>query len=220
MAAKDSILTSRPAEGHATRGPRGTPAPAEPGLLRLPFCGHCRAEAGLARATATATALVVRGRSRGYELQANGSAGAMGGPGAGVSAQNFGYDSVNLLVRICAPCGFVYNPCVCLLIGFCEVSSILAAGLSSPQVSVCAMGGVLGLVGLGGLNLSSPGGDLFSPHPSLPNQFYPLLVTRGAHCWLPRVCRHCCESEGVGMRVELEYWSVCFGTCPLQMEVE
>lgn len=64
----------------------------------------------------------------------------------GLSARNFGYNSVDLRVRIYAPQGFVYNSCVCLSIAFCEASST-AAVCPSLRVSVRAMGGVLGPCG-------------------------------------------------------------------------
>lgn len=56
-----------------------------------------------------------------------------------LSARNFGYDSVDLRVRMCAPRGFVYNSCVCLSIGFCEASPTPAVRLS-PRVLVRAGG--------------------------------------------------------------------------------
>lgn len=73
--------------------PLALPGPVQPGPARPRLWS--RAEAG--------------GVSYG---RAGGRAGAAGGRVLALPARNFGYNSVDLRVRVCAPQGFVYNSCV------------------------------------------------------------------------------------------------------------
>lgn len=53
-----------------------------------------------------------------------------GQPVLALPARNFGCNSVDLRVRLCAPQVFVYNSCVYLSTGFCEASSTPALRLA------------------------------------------------------------------------------------------
>lgn len=82
------------------------------------------------------------------------SAREAGGPGLGLSARNFGYNSVDLRVCICAPEAFVYYECVCLSIGFAKLHSASQC-VRLPGCQRAPWVGVLDLVGSGWNQLRS-----------------------------------------------------------------